>query len=128
MALPRTLAMLNRIGANRVLRPAAPWIPGLGVVRHVGRRSGRRYSTPVTVFRTDRTHYAIPLVYGRDSDWVRNVLAAGHCELRLHGRDVPVTGARLRHDETRSAAPRLARGPLAAVGVSDFLLLDRAPR
>ena len=128
MVLPRTLARLNRVGANRVLRHLASRVPGFGVVRHVGRRSGRRYSTPVTVFRTGDSGYAIALVYGRKSDWVRNVLAAGHCDLRVRGRDVPVEHARTEHDETRAAVPRLLRPPLAALGVSDFLYLDeRAP-
>ena len=50
MPLPRTLARWNKAGLNRVTRHIAPWMPGLGVVAHHGRRSGRRYQTPVNVF------------------------------------------------------------------------------
>ncbi len=46
------------------------------VVRHVGRRSGTEYETPVVVYPTD-DGFAIALVYGRSADWMKNVLAAG---------------------------------------------------
>ena len=50
MAIPRTVARWNKVGLNRVTRRIAPWMPGFGVVVHRGRRSGRRYRTPVNVF------------------------------------------------------------------------------
>jgi hypothetical protein len=52
MPLRRTVARLNRNGLNRVMRHVAPWLPGLTVVVHRGRRSGRSYRTPVNLFRT----------------------------------------------------------------------------
>jgi len=67
MALPRTLARLNKIGLNRVTTRLAPVVPGFGVVVHQGRRSGRRYQTPVNVFRSG-SGYVIALTYGPDSD------------------------------------------------------------
>ena len=47
MPLPRTVARWNKVGLNRVTGRVAPWMPGFGVVAHAGRRSGRRYQTPV---------------------------------------------------------------------------------
>ena len=41
----------------------ARWLPGFGVVEHAGRRSGRRYRTPVNVFRPGAS-YVIALTYG----------------------------------------------------------------
>ena len=87
MPIPRTVGRWNKAGLNRVTRHIAPWIPGLGVVIHRGRRSGRRYQTPVNVFPAD-DGYILALTYGPDTDWVRNVLAAGGCELRTRGRTV----------------------------------------
>ncbi|HEY9525045.1 MAG TPA: nitroreductase family deazaflavin-dependent oxidoreductase, partial [Thermopolyspora sp.] len=87
MPLPQTMARLNRVGLNRVTRHLAPWVPGFGVVMHRGRRSGRPYQTPVNVF-PKPGGYVIALTYGADSDWVKNVLAAGGCELRTRGRRV----------------------------------------
>ena len=87
MPIPRTVGRWNKVGLNRVTRRIAPWLPGFGVVVHRGRRSGRRYRTPVNVFPT-QDGYRFALTYGPDTDWVRNVLAAGGCELETRGRVV----------------------------------------
>ena len=87
MAIPRTVARWNKVGLNRVTRRIAPWMPGFGVVVHRGRRSGRRYRTPVNVFPTGGG-YRFALTYGADTDWVKNVLAAGGCQLETRGRVV----------------------------------------
>jgi deazaflavin-dependent oxidoreductase (nitroreductase family) len=122
MPIPRAVARANRVGLNRLTRHVAPWLPGFGVVVHRGRRSGREYETPVNVFRAP-DGYVVALTYGKDSDWVRNVLAAGRAELRTHGRRVPVTAPRLYHDETQRAASDIARPVLHFLGVNDFLAL-----
>jgi deazaflavin-dependent oxidoreductase (nitroreductase family) len=120
--IPRTIARANRVGLNRLTRHIAPWLPGFGVVVHRGRRSGHEYQTPVNVFRTT-DGYVVALTYGRDSDWVRNVLAAGKAEVRTRGRRVPVTTPRVYHDETQHAASGVARPVLRLLGVDDFLAL-----
>ena len=43
MVLPRKLARLNKRFLNRVMVQLAPRLPGLAVLHHRGRRSGRRY-------------------------------------------------------------------------------------
>ena len=75
MPFPRAIARLNRAGLNRLTRHTAPLTPGMGVVIHRGRRSGRHYETPVNVFRTP-DGYMFALTYGPESDWVRNVWPA----------------------------------------------------
>lgn len=85
MVVPRRVARFNRAVFNPVVRPLAQRLPGLGVVQHRGRRSGRAYRTPVNVFRSGGD-YVIALVYGTDSDRVRSVTAAGGCELRVRGQ------------------------------------------
>jgi hypothetical protein len=45
------MAWFNSRVTNRVTRPLVCWLPGFGVVEHAGRRLGRRYRTPVNVFR-----------------------------------------------------------------------------
>lgn len=54
------------------------------MVRHVGRKSGKAYETPVIVARTD-TGFVFALTYGPEVDWYRNIMAAGACELQWHG-------------------------------------------
>src|SRR5690349_1377345 len=104
MPAPRWLARFNRSGTNRVTGPLAPWLPGFGVVLHVGRRSGQLYHTPVNVFRWSGG-YAIALTYGRDSEWVRNVLAHGGCTLKTGGRTVRLARPHLVHDQRRRVVP-----------------------
>jgi deazaflavin-dependent oxidoreductase (nitroreductase family) len=53
-------------------------------LEHVGRRSGRRYATPV-VAQPVHGGFAIPLPYGPDVDWRRNLQAAGSGVLQVDG-------------------------------------------
>lgn len=53
-------------------------------LEHVGRRSGRMYMTPV-VAKPIRDGFAVPLPYGVDVDWLRNVEAAGQAWLDVRG-------------------------------------------
>lgn len=105
MALPHWLARVNLAIGNRLLRPFTGILPGFGVLEHVGRRSGVRRQTPLTVFRHgDR--YVIALTYGPDVQWVKNVLAAGGCRVRNRG---PLGGAQLAPALQR---PSKAGGPV----------------
>jgi deazaflavin-dependent oxidoreductase (nitroreductase family) len=125
MAIPRTVGRWNKAGLNRVTRHIAPWLPGFGVVVHRGRRSGRRYRTPVNVFATP-DGYRFALTYGPGTDWVRNVLAAGGCELETRGRTVRLVAPRLYHDERRHGIRPFERQILRLLGVADFLVLRTA--
>ena len=82
MPFPRWLARVNLHITNRVLGPLARRIPRMGVVIHEGRKSRHKYQTPVMVFRRGN-RCVIALTYGRDSQWVQNVLAANGCELEI---------------------------------------------
>lgn len=122
MALPKGLARFNKVATNRVLAPFAARLPGFAIVHHVGRRSGREYSNPVNLFRHgDR--YAIALMYGADSQWVRNVQAAGGARVSTRGRTIELTDPELVHDSSRSYVPAAIRPILGAADVTDFMLL-----
>jgi deazaflavin-dependent oxidoreductase (nitroreductase family) len=54
-------------------------------LEHVGRRSGRLYSTPVGAFPYE-DGFVIGLSYGADADWCRNIIAAGHATLTWRGQ------------------------------------------
>jgi deazaflavin-dependent oxidoreductase (nitroreductase family) len=122
--LARTIAHFNKRFTNRLTRPIAPHLPGFGVVIHKGRTSGRIYETPVNVFRRG-ADFVIALTYGAESDWVKNVLAAGSCELVTRGRRYRLDNPRLLHDERRTLAARFARPILRLVGAADFIQLHR---
>ena len=54
-------------------------------LHHTGRRSGRPYTTPV-VAEPVADGFVIPLPYGTEVDWLRNVLAAEHATIDVRGR------------------------------------------
>jgi deazaflavin-dependent oxidoreductase (nitroreductase family) len=123
MPLPRSVARFNRHVTNRVLGPLARVLPAFGIVVHRGRRSGRVYRTPVNVFR-QRGGLLVALTYGPESDWVRNVIAAGGCTIETRGHRLRLRNPHLLHDPTHRAVPPILR-PVGRLGnVSDFLQLE----
>jgi deazaflavin-dependent oxidoreductase (nitroreductase family) len=123
MPIPMRVARWNRAGLNRVIRHVAPWMPGLAVVVHRGRKSGREYRTPVNLFRAGDERVVIALTYGPGTDWVKNVLAAGGCEIRTRGRSFRARDPRVYHDEARRGIRPLERHALGLLAVADFLSL-----
>ena len=100
-------------------------------LRHTGRRSGREYVTPVGARRAGDV-VLIPLTFGNQSDWSRNVLAAGRCSLRLEGVDYDATAPALLSPEeagpeARTAFGRLERASMRMLGIQQFLRLSVRP-
>jgi deazaflavin-dependent oxidoreductase (nitroreductase family) len=128
---PRTRMRGMRHFTSRVVNPLtrlfAPWLPGFAVVRHVGRHSGRRYETPMNVFRRG-DHYYFALTYGSDVDWLKNVLAAGSCEIRTLGRTIQLVEPELFRDEQLAFLPPPARLVERWNGVSEALRMRVADR
>lgn len=83
-----------RTGAAWVNRVADPWLVRhgvldsskgeIGLLEHVGRKTGTVRLTPVHPVRTPEG-FRIVAPIGVESQWVRNVLAAGHCRLQVEG-------------------------------------------
>ena len=122
MPLSRRVARFNEQVTNRLARPLVPHVPGFGLVLHTGRTSGRLYRTPVNVFERDG-RYVIALTYGTSTEWVKNVLAAGGCELVTGGRCHRLGEPEVFRDDGLLPVPALARPVLRALGVADFLRL-----
>ncbi len=55
------------------------------ILSHIGRKSGRIYQTPVLASYIGET-VIIPLSYGENADWLRNVQARGGCEIHWRGK------------------------------------------
>ena len=127
MPIPHGMRRVNKVALNKVIRRLAPWVPGLGVVVHRGRTSGRQFRTPVNVFPRPGDRYVLALTYGADTDWVKNVMAAGGCELLTRGTHVELTAPRLFHDETRHEIRVVERSILGLLHVYDFLELQIVP-
>jgi deazaflavin-dependent oxidoreductase (nitroreductase family) len=105
MKLSRRVARFNKRVTNRIQGLYAWLIPPWAVILHSGRHSGRQYRTPLFAFRRGRT-LVIALLYGEESDWLRNLRAGGGYVIRA-GRPFVVGPPEL--VETTDAAPLLAR-------------------
>ena len=111
---------------NPVTRRFAGHLPGFAILVYPGRRSGRVYRTPMNVFRHG-DDYVFALTYGSDVQWVRNVMAAGGCEIEVRGKTVRLTGPRLFVDPKQRLMPLPVRFFLRLTRVTEFLSMRRAP-
>ena len=104
---------------NPVAVPIARFMPGITVISHRGRKSGKHFQTAVTAYRKGDT-VAIMLAHGK-TNWVKNILASGEADIRLRGRDVHLINPRIVEagsDETE--LPFMAR-MVARRGVGVFV-------
>jgi len=122
--LPRALGRFNRRVTNRLLGPVVTLLPWFAWLEHVGRRTGRRYRTPVMLFGSgDRR--VIAMTYGPDTDWARNVVASGRATaIGRRGRHVELAVPRIVRDPTRRLVPLPIRPILALIGAVDFLICE----
>lgn len=90
----RAIAHFNKYVTNPLQRLWAPWLPYMAVIEHTGRKSGRPYRTPVMAF-VDTKSVRVVLNYGEQSDWVRNVRAAGAADVVHRGRRYRLTNPRI---------------------------------
>lgn len=117
---PRWVAAFNLKVTNRITAPFATWLPGFGMITHIGRKSARPFRTPVNVFPTPEG-FLIALTYGPNSQWVQNVLAAGTAELETRRTKYHLTAPQVLHDPTRRRFPLIVRIVLGIIGATDFL-------
>ncbi len=113
VALKQTL---NRVTVRIARSSFGPF----AIVRHVGRRSGKRYETPIIVAPV-AGGFVIELTYGPDVEWHKNVLAAGGCTLVVHGQEYVINRIEpLNADIGRKAFPLPARLILRLTGRTHF--------
>ena len=119
----RWLAKINIAFTNRITGLFAGWLPGFGILTHVGRKSGKVYRTPVNVFRAS-SGFIIALTYSSQSEWVKNVLAAGGCELKTRGKKYQLSSPRVVRDLTRGRFPFPVRVVLKVVSADEYMELS----
>ena len=95
-------------------------------LHHVGRKSGRPYVTPLAAEPVGGG-FVIPLVYGDDTDWCLNLLAAGKATLDLNGEAFPILNPTVIElatvqDQVRAAQVR----DWNRLGIRRCLRVDRA--
>ncbi len=119
----RWLAKINIAVTNRITSLFASWMPGFGILTHVGRKSGRLYRTPVNVFR-GRNGFIIALTYSSRCEWVKNVVTAGGCELKTHGKHYQLSSPNVVHDRSRRQFPFPVGIVLMVVGADEYMELS----
>jgi len=116
----RLSAPLGRLVAGR--RFLTTW----AMVEYRGRKSGKLYHTPLAVHRTAEG-FVFPLPFGRETQWPKNVIAAGGCLVRWNGRTVRVRDPEIVGPEIglRAFNP-LQRAILRAIRTDRFVVVRRA--
>ena len=117
-------------GAIRLFNPLAVRLAGTrllplwGVLEHRGRRTGKVFRTPVVV-RPTGDGFVVPLPWGADTDWCRDVRAAGGCVIRWKGRDYPMGRPEViaDPDAARASFSPWQRAMMARLGISHWLRL-----
>jgi hypothetical protein len=114
-----------RIGSAFVNTVVNPWIlerglaggrhSEIGPLEHYGRKSGIRRLTPVHPEPT-ATGFRFVMPLGSQSEWARNVLAAGRCRVQLHGEVYELTQPHLVRPDTLTDLPRILRTVMTALG------------
>ena len=103
-------------------------LPVLGVIHHRGRRTSHQYATPLGIRPAAAGGFVMPLTFGEESGWYRNVRAAGWCVITWRGDDHTVADPVI---VDRAAAlpafPRYERLALRLIGIRQFVWLRCAP-
>ena len=123
---------LDRKGTRWVLQALSP--ATVIVLVHRGRKSGRVFKTPLEIMFDDRARRELVIapMWGKASDWYRNVLAGGLVEVHVRGetqqagwRELDETERRTAIDAYRGAHPIYSRIILAMVVRMIGLQADR---
>lgn len=123
---PEPFRALIRTSNKYLLNPLMLRLAGkrfwyASVVKHTGRRSGKTYSTPVVADRVGQD-IIIPLPYGTQVDWVRNVLTAGRTTVVRKGETLTVREPELiDSSQALPMLPRERRRTFERVHIGHFL-------
>ena len=124
MHIPRFMRSVNRVFTNPVLGTFAWLVPPLAVVHHVGRKTGRAYRSPVVAF-VGNAGVVIPMTYGRDVDWARNIVRARGCELERMGRRLTLGNPRIvGFDRAHRRLPAALQPFFRTMNFPGYVLLD----
>ncbi|HEX7827126.1 MAG TPA: nitroreductase [Mycobacterium sp.] len=125
---PRPLLAAIRTWNKYVLNPLMRTRAGrenayAATISHTGRKSGTQYTTPVGA-EPVQDGFIIPLGYGTEVDWLRNVMAAGRATRRTNGKTHDVTEPEV--IDAATALPSLSpkqRKAFQRIGITQYLKL-----
>jgi deazaflavin-dependent oxidoreductase (nitroreductase family) len=103
----RYIAHFNKPVTNPIQRLWAARLHHMAVIEHRGRSTGKDYRTPVMAFVVGG-EFVVFLNYGTESDWVRNVQAAG---IDIEGVTDPPPPAHSAAEDAAQSQPAATRFP-----------------
>lgn len=122
MPMPNWIGQINK----RLMNPMELKKGNRPVLQHVGRSSGNRYRVPLDAHPIEGGYLFI-LVYGSDSDWVQNILAAGTAVLEMDGNEIALTSPRVvTGDAAWQQLPSSTKTPPALLRIDELLQMDLA--
>ena len=124
--IPNWVRYFNKRVLNRLLGKIAglPYSP-ITMVYHTGRRSGKRYHTPVIVASVPGG-FLFALTYGDQVDWYRNILSSGEAAVRWHGKEYALEAPeKVMPEEARLAFPAPLRPILKAIGPEHYFWMRK---
>jgi deazaflavin-dependent oxidoreductase (nitroreductase family) len=93
------------------------------ILRHTGRTSGKPYATTVVALHTP-DGFMIPLPFGSETQWAKNLFAAGGGSLRSHGREYRVIEPRIVDREAAAAyLPAVLRFAANRLGLRQYVIV-----
>lgn len=110
---------------NRLIRRLVAGRHVYALLRHRGRRSGRTFETPVMAWPT-AGGMLIPLSWGAEADWYRNLVAAQGCEVQVQGHWYRCgTPTLIQRAQALSYLPAFTRTLAGLFPVQQFVLLGQ---
>lgn len=120
MPIPMWVARVNK----RVFNPLELRRGVRPVLTHVGRSSGITYRTPLDAHPVEGG-YIFFVMYGSNSDWVQNVLAAGAATLEIDGDAFELVSPRLvPKEDAWQLLSTTTKAPAEYLRVTEYLQTD----
>ncbi len=117
---------IKRVSNRIFLKISGGPLRAYSIVLHTGRTSGVEYRNPVSAYQLG-DGFVIPVLYGIESQWVRNVMAVGRFMLRTKNRDYPLERPEIIPPaRALPAFPRWQRALLKSRNIQTFVLGHRA--
>jgi len=125
MPIANRMRYINKRFTNRITGKIAGKVHSpIALLIHVGRCSGKTYSTPIMV-EHNQGSFIFALTYGSEVDWLKNVQAAGRCTLIWKGKEYNLVHPRqISEADGLKAFPNPQRFILKALKIQDFFDMD----
>jgi deazaflavin-dependent oxidoreductase (nitroreductase family) len=116
--------VMNKSVTNKILiRISGKKSGHFAILGHTGRKSGKLYRIPI-IAEPCENGFVIALTYGKNVDWLANVMAKGGCSLRWKNKEYALGKPEFIDREIGLMAfPAIFRSGLRMMGIEYFVSL-----